>query len=190
MAKFCTNCGKEITEGVTFCTGCGTPTSAEEAKPAQEESKPKQESTVTQKQEIPAQTTYTAPPQQTNTAPPQPTYTAPPQPTYTAPPQPSYQAQTLPIAEKSNTVGTGYFFGMMFLYAIPVLGWLACLITAFVPKNPSKRNFAKAMIIWFIISIVFYVIGYFVFKGLFIQVLDYIKEEFGNQFGDFINTIG
>jgi hypothetical protein len=165
MANFCTNCGKEITEGVAYCTGCGTPIAAEEAKSPQAEPEVKQESQAAQEKERP-------------------------QPAYTASPQPAYQAQALPIAEKSNTVSTGYFFGMMFLYTIPVLGWLACLITALVPKNPTKRNFAKAIIIWFIVSLVLSVIGYFVFKGLFYKLLDIIKNEYGNEFEDFINTIG
>lgn len=29
MVRFCTNCGKEIADGIAFCTECGTPTPAE-----------------------------------------------------------------------------------------------------------------------------------------------------------------
>lgn len=158
MAKLCTNCGREIAEGVAFCTECGTKAPAEAA------------ATTEIKNEPPK----TAPLKQTNTPPIQ--------------PQPAYQqpapAVDAPPAGKYGVVGTGYFFGMMFLYAIPVIGWLVCLITTLAAKNENKKHFAKAMLIWLIIGLVLAVVGYFVFRWLGGMLTDYINAEFGGQFGD------
>ena len=35
MAKFCTNCGKDIPEGIAFCTECGTKAPEPKAVPEQ-----------------------------------------------------------------------------------------------------------------------------------------------------------
>jgi len=43
MAKFCTNCGKEIADGVAFCTECGTPAPADTPQQA-----PKPQETATE----------------------------------------------------------------------------------------------------------------------------------------------
>lgn len=155
METFCGNCGKEIPANVAFCTECGT--------------------------KVPVAVAMTAP-EAPKVAPiPQ------PQPTYIPPAQ-----QQVPYAERSavaptgkySVVGTGYFFGMMFLYAIPVLGWLICIISAFASKNENKKHFAKAIMIWLIIGIVLSVVGYFVFRWLGGMITDYINAEFGGQFGD------
>ena len=109
----------------------------------------------------------------------------------TAPTQPqpqtyahATQQDAKPTGGKYGIVGTGYFFGMMFLYAIPVLGWLVCIITAFAAKNENKKHFAKAMMIWLIIGIVLSVAAYFVFRWVGGMLTDYINTEFGGQFGD------
>lgn len=158
MAKFCTNCGKEIAEGVAFCTECGTPVSAEEPKSVQSEP-------VAEQEIKPEQPVYTAP--------------APVQKTQTAAQQPVYQAPA-PQSEKSGIVSTGYFFGMMFVYAIPVLGWLVCIITALAAKNKSKKNFAKAVLIWLIIGLIFSIIGYFVIHWLGSTLAGYFNSAFGS----------
>ena len=158
MAKLCTNCGREIAEGVAFCTECGTKAPAEAA------------ATTEIKNEPPK----TAPLRQTYTPPIQ------PQPTVRQP-APAVDA---PPAGKYGVVGTGYFFGMMFLYAIPVIGWLVCLITALAAKNENKKHFAKAMLIWLIIGLVLAVVGYFVFRWLGGALMDYINQATDGAFGE------
>lgn len=156
MAKFCTGCGKEIADGVAFCTECGTPAPADTP------------------QEAPQP--YTPPVQQTA---PSPAATA-----TAAPPRAAAVPAEAPPAGRNGIVGTGWFFGMMLLFAIPVIGWLVCLITAFASKNESKKHFARAMLIWLIIGLVLAVVGYFVFRWLGGAITDYINAEFGGQFGD------
>ena len=53
-----------------------------------------------------------------------------------------------------KTVSTGAFFGLILLFCLPVIGWIACLLAAFVPKNRNIRNFARAMLIWLVIGLV------------------------------------
>ena len=133
MAKFCTECGKEITEGVAFCTECGTKAPADPAQNVTEaEAKRKEVAEADPVVHTPYIPPREAQPYQT-----QQTYTPP----TTAP-------------STGNTVGTGAYFGLMLLYAIPLLGFVSCLIMAFAPKNKNLKNFARATLIWKIILLV------------------------------------
>lgn len=77
MSKFCTNCGKEVSENTAFCVHCGAPLPAEQPQPAAQ----------------PAQPTYQQPTYQ------QPTYQ---QPAYQQPVQPAQQAA--PATDKKPIV--------------------------------------------------------------------------------------
>ena len=156
MAKFCTECGKEIAQGVAFCTECGTKAPADPA--------PSVTETVTEAATTKAET----PVVHTPTA------------------QTGYQAQqtyTQPAPDPtSKVVGTGAYFGLMLLFAIPIIGQIACLIMAFAPKNKNIKHFARAMLIWTIIGII---IAALVIGGIVLLVntfSDYIAEATGGEF--------
>ena len=185
MAKFCTNCGKEIADGVAFCTECGTPAPADTPQQA-----PKPQETATEQTiqapnpQTSAQPAPEAPSEQA--APTQTAFTPPPQPeparqqqTYT---QSAYQSPA--PARESKVVGTGAFFGLIFLFDIPVIGWLACLIMAFASKNKNIKHYARAMLIWIVIGLVFAVIGYFVFRWLGGALMDYINQATDGAIGE------
>lgn len=125
-----------------------------------------------------------AAPTEAKTQQPQPQAT--PAPAQTVAPTPVYAQNSADLSPtgKYVVVGTGTYFGLMFLFAIPVIGWLICIIMAFASKNENKKHFAKAMMIWLIIGIVLSVVGYFVFRWLGGMITDYINAEFGGQFGD------
>ena len=125
MAKFCTECGAELREGIAFCTNCG-------AKAEQPAAAPQQMPEI-----------HTAPAAEPRPAPRPAPEKAPPQ---TA--RPAAEPRT------DKTVTTGTFFGLMFLFSLPVLGWLICLIMAFAPKNRNIKHFARAMLIWLVIALV------------------------------------
>ena len=185
MAKFCTNCGKEIADGVAFCTECGTPAPADTPQQA-----PKPQETATEQTiqapnpQTSAQPAPEAPSEQA--APTQTAFTPPPQ------PEPARQQQTYTQsafqspapARESKVVGTGAFFGLIFLFAIPVIGWLACLIMAFASKNKNIKHYARAMLIWIVIGLVFAVIGYFVFRWLGGALMDYINQATDGAIGE------
>lgn len=163
MAKFCTECGKEIADGVAFCTECGTKAPADPATATTE--------TVTEakdtKVEIPVVHT---------------------------PPAQSYQAQqtyTQPAPDPaSKVVGTGAYFGLMLLFAIPIIGQIACLIMAFAPKNKNIKHFARAQLIWMVIAVVLLGILVAVISLLTNSLMDYINQLTDGQFSDFGDLFG
>ena len=95
----------------------------------------------------------------------------------------NYTAQTenqAPAAPQPNEkpVSTGAFFGLELLLAIPVIGLIAAIIFSFAPKNNSLRNYARAKLIWCVISILITVL---LIVGLLIaaeRFAAYINEEY------------
>ena len=79
--------------------------------------------------------------------------------------QPAVPAQ--PTGAKGGrfgVAGVGAFLGLTILYAIPVIGWICCLVMACgAVKNQNLRNFARANLILILIAAVLCVGGYFVF---------------------------
>lgn len=134
MAKFCTECGAELRDGIAFCTNCGA--KAEQATPA---------------------------------------------PQRTAPPATQYVPVSQSKAEipADKTVSTGTFFGLMFLFSLPVLGWLICLIVAFTAKNKNIKHFARAMLIWLVIALVIGALVGLAVNALINSVTPYLEEAMG-----------
>ena len=64
------------------------------------------------------------------------------------PPVPPLQPTLYPA------VGTGTYFGLMLLFALPVVGFILCIVMCFAPKNKSLKSFAGATLIWMVIGLV------------------------------------
>ncbi len=190
MAIYCTNCGKEIAEGTVFCAECGTKVPEVTAEPNTEvtaepaackkcgaalsdgmgfcpecgtprNGEPQPETPKTAVTPPPARQQSYAPPVQ-NTAP------------------------LATVADpKTKVVGTGTFFGLHLLFSIPVIGWIACIIMAFAPKNKNIKHYARAMLIWIIIGLAIAVALFFLFKWVGGIVMGYINELTEGAFGDF-----
>ncbi len=43
------------------------------------------------------------------------------------------------------------WFGLMFVLAIPCVGWLVALVLAFADSNPSRKNFCRAHLAWLLV---------------------------------------
>ncbi len=99
------------------------------------------------------------------------------------------QQQKAPAQAETNTVGTGMYFLLMFLYALPGIGLIACIISAFAPSNKNIRNFAKAMLIWLVIGVVFTVIIVIAGSLLGGVVTEYLAETDMQSFGEFGEAI-
>ena len=189
MAKFCTECGKEIREGVAFCTECGTKAPADPAVETTE--------TVTEAKETKVETPVVhTPPAQSY----QPQQQIPPQPPQQACPQPQqvyaqpvYQQPVYaqPAADPTTKVAsTGTYFGLMLLFALPIIGFIACIIMAFAPKNKNIKHFARAMLIWTIIGLV---IGGLLVAGLMALsnvLTDLMNQATGGELGDLLDQFG
>ena len=159
MAKFCTGCGMELTDGLMFCTGCGTkvPEGAPAEAPAVKEEIPAEEKVVKEPVMVQAQ-----PEQQQQYIPPQQT-------AYTPPMQALQQAE-------NHSASTAHFFWMMLVYALPLIGWIICIIMAFAPKNESKKHFARAILIWGIVGIVISIIGLIILSLLGGGIAEILSE--------------
>ena len=159
MAKFCTGCGKELSDGLMFCTGCGTkvPEDAPAEAPAVKEEIPAEEKVVKEPVMVQAQ-----PEQQQQYIPPQ-------QQQYTPPMQALQQAE-------NHSASTAHFFWMMLVYALPLIGWIICIIMAFAPKNESKKHFARAILIWGIVGIVISIIGLIILSLLGGGIAEILSE--------------
>lgn len=167
---FCTECGADIPAEIKFCTACGNPMRA--AAPM---------SAV------------------------QPTLQAAPRPAYTPPAQPQPVVQTVinadapPKGSKYAVIGTGAYIGTMFLFGIPIVGWLACMVMAFSSKNLNRRNYARAMLVFLIIGAVLSVALYVVFSWVSEAVMQSLNEATNGMLGgsdglgdlfDIINSAG
>ena len=77
-----------------------------------------------------------------------------------AAPQPVYQTQQTytPSAPAAQPVSTAYYFWMMILFAVPVIGLIVCLVTAFSGEDASRKNFSRAALIWILVAIVLSII--------------------------------
>ncbi len=189
MAIICSSCGKEIPDDIAFCTECGAKVPAEESAEvsvckkcgkelpeggelcaeckASETDQPEEEIA----KEDANQSKTDAPPKQEFAPPP------PPPPQY-ANPAPAEDPKTKPVS-------TGTFFGLEFVYKIPVIGWITCLIMAFAPKNKSLKHYARAKLIWLLIGLAFAVGTFFLVKFVGGFIVDYIGDFVENNFGEY-----
>ena len=94
------------------------------------------------------------------------------------------------LVPNTGVVGTGYYFGMMLLFAIPVIGWILCLVTALSNKNQSKKNFAKAMLIWLIIGLILSIAMFFVVQWVTAVVVDSVNAYAAEMTGGMMGEIG
>ena len=96
-----------------------------------------------------------------------------------APPAPQPKAD----APADKTVSTGTFFGLIFLFSLPVVGWLACLVMAFASGNRNIKHFARAMLIWLVIALVLGALAGLAVNALIGAVTPYLEEALGGLGG-------
>ena len=70
------------------------------------------------------------------------------------------QTYTVPVSTPpaAQPVSTAYYFWMMLLFAVPVIGLIVCLVTAFSGEDASRKNFSRAALIWILVAIVLSII--------------------------------
>lgn len=56
--------------------------------------------------------------------------------------------------KSKETVGFWEFFGLIALFSLPVIGFIALIVFMFSPKRKSIKNYARAMMTWLVVRIV------------------------------------
>ncbi len=99
-----------------------------------------------------------------------------------------------PVTDSSQAVvGTGTFFGLQFLFGIPIIGWIACLLMAFTAGNKNIRHYARAMLIWLLIGAVLAVGLYFLAQWVFDAAAGLLQDLMGGLpggLGDVLDQFG
>ena len=72
-------------------------------------------------------------------------------------------------------VGTFSYIGLIILYAIPVLGWIFCVVMAFAARNRNIRNYARAQFILSLVVIALAILGYIYLAWIFRDFWDFIS---------------
>lgn len=54
-----------------------------------------------------------------------------------------------------NYVSVASWMGMLFVTAIPIIGWILILVWAFSGDNESRQNYFRAILLWVLIAIIF-----------------------------------
>lgn len=182
MAKFCGKCGNALEEGAKFCAECGNMVQEQKVE--------------TQKvPEIKNPEPVSAPQPQPQAVSPKPTAPIQPRPTTAqaqprpVTPQPSIAHQTsapVTVDKTSKVAGMGAFFGLMLLFALPVIGFIAAIVFSFAPKNKNIKNFARATLVWMIIGIVIAGIIIGIFYAMAASILNVVEStinEYNYEYG-------
>lgn len=77
---------------------------------------------------------------------------------------PSHDGETL-VQDSSSlneVVSTKTYLGYIFLYSIPLIGFLILIINSFQHKNANIKNYSKAYLLFLILILLFILIIYFV----------------------------
>ena len=77
-----------------------------------------------------------------------------------------------------GTISTGYWMFALFIILFPVLNLIAVPVLAIVSKNPSKRNFYKALIVFVLLVVIFHLLAIMVLGSpdFFLDMKDQIKK--------------
>lgn len=65
----------------------------------------------------------------------------------------------------SNYISVGAWMWMMFVTAIPVIGWLMVLVWAFTGQNESRKNYYRAILAWILVFVAL-IVGLILIAGL------------------------
>ena len=94
-------------------------------------------------------------------------------------PNPALADQAPPRGSRYAVMSTGSYFGTILLFALPVIGWILCIIFACGgTKNLNKRNLARANLIFFLIALILSVILFFVFRALGGWFMDSLQQYY------------
>ena len=80
--------------------------------------------------------------------------------------QPYQQAPYQEVQNPDQVVSLGDWMITMLICWIPIVGLVMMFVWAFGNSNPSKRNWARAALLWAVIAFVFYMIIFIMFGAM------------------------
>lgn len=192
----CEKCGKQLIDGSKFCDGCGAKVTGQDAAPVaatSESYSPLPGTPPFSAPPPPSTPTYSVPPQPSSAAysaplqPSNPQYSAPPSintPPYTAPPQPQpsfnwqqqysnspYQPNKGQAQTDAQPMTVGQYIVMFLLLSIPIANIVFLFKWGFGSGvNANKKNCARAMLIFFVIFIVLWIVAGTAMSGLIMKL--------------------
>jgi len=195
----CTECGAIVPDDKRYCPECGKMMSEathpepvlrfdEQIAPEKYAPQPAQGIYTSQlppvsfrevqpEQEAPRQNSYSQ-----QGAPP-PAYSQPPtRPVYAPDAEPPYGS---PYA----VAGTGVFVGLMILFGIPGIGFIACIIMSFAARNRNIRNFARAELVLLLIGFVMLAALFFLIRWALGLAAEFIQNYVNNAVGSAVSEI-
>ena len=67
---------------------------------------------------------------------------------------PSTAHNSMSNEHDSNYISVGSWMWMMFVTAIPIIGWIMVLVWAFTGENESRKNYYRAILAWILVFVV------------------------------------
>ena len=176
---YCSNCGAVIPEGSKFCETCGAP--VEETAEAAQAKAAEEIMFGTAAAEAPK----AEPAKQYS----QPKSAPAAAPQYTA----AQQAQPLnDLLYKKQYGVTSFwaFLGLIILFGLPGIGFIAALIFSFVPENKNLKNFARAWVVLKLIAFILSIALSIALVGVISAVVNDIGEiDLPNDLGDALDEL-
>jgi threonine/homoserine/homoserine lactone efflux protein len=65
----------------------------------------------------------------------------------------------------NNYISVGSWMWMMFVTAIPIIGWIMIVVWAFTGENESRKNYYRAILAWILVFVAL-VFGLILLGGL------------------------
>ncbi|MBR5295679.1 MAG: hypothetical protein IKU24_03710 [Clostridia bacterium] len=98
--------------------------------------------------------------------------------------------QPTPDNEKNGTIGFWPFLGMIFLFAIPVIGFIAAIIFIFAFKNKSIKNFAGAQLTFIVVqTVTSFLVLILLISSVFGLILPAINNAFVTELENFSQVV-
>ncbi len=92
--------------------------------------------------------------------------------------------------ETKKTVGFWEFFGLSWLFAIPVVGFISCIVFMFSPKRQTLKNYARAAFAWMAVRLVTAIItGLLIISLLGSLLLPTINQSLNLEFNSAFEVI-